>query len=99
MSRTAIIGSCITRDIWRECEIDFEGGREAREVLAPDREDTQTLSPETRKDSSFTTAPRAACPARRGRQVRITATRSAGHPSAWNAARGAVMPQVTPVLG
>jgi hypothetical protein len=25
MSRTAIIGSCITRDIWRECEIDFTG--------------------------------------------------------------------------
>ena len=25
MSRTAIIGSCITRDIWRECEIDFDG--------------------------------------------------------------------------
>jgi hypothetical protein len=25
MSRTAIIGSCITRDIWRECEIDFAG--------------------------------------------------------------------------
>jgi hypothetical protein len=23
MSRTAIIGSCITRDIWRECEVDF----------------------------------------------------------------------------
>ncbi len=25
MSRTAIIGSCITRDIWRECELDFTG--------------------------------------------------------------------------
>lgn len=25
MSRTAIIGSCITRDIWRECGLDFTG--------------------------------------------------------------------------
>ncbi len=25
MSRTAIIGSCITRDIWRECQVDFTG--------------------------------------------------------------------------
>ena len=25
MSRTAIIGSCITRDIWRECDIAFDG--------------------------------------------------------------------------
>jgi hypothetical protein len=25
MSRTAIIGSCITRDVWRECGVDFDG--------------------------------------------------------------------------